>query len=291
MPDFATTVLSVAMVFGPVVGYIDQYRIILQKRSSAGFNSKTCAILLFANILRIFFWLGKRFDTTLLVQSIAMIVAQMVLLHIVVLYRHDPSPTTLYSNLEVGGSSSSSLSSLLDEQLEAEIQGRDMLDHPYHQGRHRCGLLRWNGIRRFWSWEYYLDYINCLLIFTTIVAFLYLLLQKSTAFIELLGALSLGIESTLPLPQCISNFQRKSTAGFSLLVLGSWFLGDSFKLFYFIYTHAPLQFDICGGIQLSIDTAIVVQFILYSSLMGVWWKNKKIHHDDQVPVLSDDTDI
>ncbi|CAO3592054.1 unnamed protein product [Absidia cylindrospora] len=126
-----------------------------------------------------------------------------------------------------------------------------------------------------------------------VIAFLYLFLNRFPAFIETLGALSLGIESTLPLPQCISNYMRKGTTGFSLLVLGSWFLGDSFKLFYFIYTHAPLQFDICGGIQLGIDTIIVVQFIIYSSLVKTWWNRKKVsayEHDDQVPVLSDHPD-
>ncbi|KAI8337112.1 hypothetical protein BC941DRAFT_426740 [Chlamydoabsidia padenii] len=280
MPDFATTVLSIAMVFGPIVGYIDQYRLIIQKKSSAGFNSKTCAILLFANILRIFFWLGKRFDTTLLAQSITMIFAQLILLHIVVRYRHDPSPTTLYSNLEGGASSSSSsLSSLLDEQLEAELQGT--LDQPSTSSSRRCHLWRWNGLKRFWSWEYYLDYLNCLLIFTTVIGVLYLFLHRFNVFIEILGVLSLGIESTLPLPQCISNFMRKGTAGFSLLVLGSWFLGDSFKLFYFIYTHAPAQFDICGGIQLGIDTVIVFQFIWYSSLVKTWWDRKVSGHHHQ----------
>lgn len=166
--------------------------------------------------------LGKRFDTTLLAQSIAMILAQLILLHIVVRYRHDPSPTTLYSNLEGGGnSSSSSLSSLLDEQLEAELDGRDTLDQPTSKSRH-CSLWQWHGLKRFWSWEHYLDYLNCLLIFTTVVGVLYLFLHRFPVFIEILGVLSLGIESTLPLPQCISNFMRKGTAGFSLLVLGSW---------------------------------------------------------------------
>lgn len=43
------------------------------------------------------------------------------------------------------------------------------------------------------------------------------------------------------------------------------FLGDGFKLFYFIYTGAPLQFIICGAIQLSIDSVIVLEFVLFSS--------------------------
>ncbi|CAO3625563.1 unnamed protein product [Cunninghamella echinulata] len=265
------------MIVGPVVGYIDQYRIILQKESSAGFNAKTCAILLFANILRIFFWLGKRFDTTLLIQSIVMIIAQLILLQVVLKYRHDPSPTTLYSNLgpEARSSSTSSLSSLLDEQLEAELNGLEF----DHDQRRKYKKLRWlcdmnHLFKHFWAWEHYLDFINCLLIFTTIIALLYLFLNTSNGFIECLGMISLATEASLPLPQFISNYKRKSMTGFSLLVLASWFLGDSFKLFYFIYTQAPLQFDICGGFQLSIDTLIVFQFIWYSSYVQSYFNSK-----------------
>ncbi|KAI8071004.1 hypothetical protein BC940DRAFT_317395 [Gongronella butleri] len=237
------------MVVGPILGYFDQARLIIQSKSSAGFNAKTCAILLFANILRIFFWLGKRFDVTLLLQSIVMIVAQLVLLYIVFRYRQ----CGVYTNL--GDVSPSSMS--LDEQLEAELQQQDGLPPQLlsddSDGSHgaRAPLparaLRW--CKQFWAWDSYLDYLNCLLIFTTVLALLYLLLNRVSAFIEILGIISLGIESTLPIPQCIANFKRKSTKGFSLLVLATW---------------SPAQFVICGSIQLSIDTLIVGQFILYS---------------------------
>ncbi|KAF7726809.1 PQ-loop repeat-containing protein 1 [Apophysomyces ossiformis] len=257
MTDLASLALSAAMVFAPVVGYIDQYFIIRRTQSSAGFNPKTCAILLFANILRIYFWLGKRFDTTLLIQSIAMIVAQLILLHTVVRFRLEDVPgngvggPTEYSRLRE------------DEDGEGD---EDVLRAKTHTNPSLCQQC----YRSFWNWPHYLDYMNCLLTFTTIVGALYLGLHRYTAFIELLGALSLGIESTLPLPQCLYNFARRSTDGFSLLVLGSWFLGDGFKLGYFIYTDAPLQFDICGAIQLTIDTVIVLQFILFSPRVKKW---------------------
>ncbi|CAO3610300.1 unnamed protein product [Cunninghamella blakesleeana] len=286
MSNAGFILLSISMIFGPIVGYIDQYRIIVKKKSSAGFNSKTCAILLFANILRIFFWIGKRFDTTLLIQSIVMIITQLILLHIVLKYRHDPSPTTLYSNLDpITTSSNSSLSSLLDEQLEAEMNGIDIdqyNQHHRHSFLRKCYGLRHphRFLKNFWSWDHYLDFINCLLLFTTIIALFYLFLRNSSIFIEGLGMFSLAIEASLPLPQFISNFKRKSMAGFSLLVLASWFLGDSFKLFYFIYTQAPIQFDICGGFQLSIDTLIVFQFIWYSSLVQSYLKSKYNHMNE-----------
>ncbi|KAG2232046.1 hypothetical protein INT48_009394 [Thamnidium elegans] len=183
---------------------------------------------------------------------IAMLIAMLILLQVVIQYKPKENHSVLYSDLRNSFSSNS-----IEEELIAEENGVERGRKPW-----------WR--KRFWSWDHYLDYINCLLGFTTLIAFLYMLLRQYPAFIETLGALSLGIESTLPLPQCISNFKSKSTSGFSLIVLGSWFLGDGFKLFYFIYTKAPLQFIICGAIQLSIDSIIVLQFMLYSSFI----KNK-----------------
>lgn len=216
---------------------------------------------------------GKRFDTTLFAQSIVMILAMLVLLEIVVRYRHHPSPLTLYSNLDDQSSVE------YDDEEDEELVGGGTSTQ---RSSSMIPLPRF--IRSCWAWNHYIDYINFLLGFTTFVAVLYLLLGRFPAFVEVLGFVSVGIESTLPVPQCISNFRRRSTAGFSFLVLGSWvcigsrkegnimhthvilqkFFGDSFKLFYFIYTHSPLQFIICGAIQLSIDSVIVLQFILFS---------------------------
>lgn len=126
---------------------------------------------------------GKRFDTTLLIQSAVMILTQSVLLETVV--RHRSSP----------------------EKHESE---------PF-KGQKRP---RW--YETFWQWPHYLDYVNCLLGFTTVVGVAYVLLGKLPWFVETLGIISLGIESTLPLPQCISNFKTRSTTGFSLIVLATW---------------------------------------------------------------------
>ncbi|SAM05037.1 hypothetical protein [Absidia glauca] len=230
------------MVFGPVIGYIDQYRLILNAGTSAGFNPKTCAILLFAKF-------GKRFDTTLLVQSIVMIVSQLILLEIVVRYR--PSLMNEHRRRRSSLSSHSSVSSL---SIEA--------DHPWTRA--------WQSRHLFWQWSTYIEYLNFLLAFTTVIALLYVFMNRVPYFVELLGIISLGIESSLPLPQCISNFRRRSTDGFSYLVLASWFLGDGFKVFYYVYTQAPFQFIGCGIVQLTIDTVIVLECILFSSVVKKW---------------------
>lgn len=137
---------------------------------------------------------GKRFDTTLLIQSAVMIITQSILLETVIRHRtpekHESEP-------------------LKDQQ----------------QSRRRRRFYD-----TFWQWPHYLDYVNCLLGFTTVVGVAYVLLGKLPWFVEALGIISLGIESTLPLPQCISNFKTRSTAGFSLIVLATWVRSTSYSI-------------------------------------------------------------
>ncbi|KAI7853986.1 hypothetical protein BDC45DRAFT_509544 [Circinella umbellata] len=202
MSDLASVTLSIAMAIGPVIGYVDQYLIIRKQQSSDGFNPVTCAILLFSNVLRVFFWLGKRFDITLLIQSLVMITAQLVLLEIVIRYK----PIVKHEQQQ---------QPLLDDEQK------------YHQYNHEIISKKNQSsikamFKRIWAWDHYLDYVNFLLGFTTTIAVAYQLFGYHAWFIETLGVLSLGIESTLPLPQCVSNFKRRSTTGFSAIVMATW---------------------------------------------------------------------
>lgn len=147
---------------------------------------------------------GKRFDVTLLFQSIIMILAILLLLEIVIRYKplNVPFAPLIRHNSSDSYSSTSSSSqriAAVEETLE----------------------LKWYQ-RTFWDWDHFLDYVNCLLGYTTIVGILYIFFHEKSWFIEGLGFLSLGIESTLPLPQCLTNFKHRNTDGFSILILGSW---------------------------------------------------------------------
>jgi hypothetical protein len=44
-----------------------------------------------------------------------------------------------------------------------------------------------------------------------------------------LGFIALFIESTLPIPQFIANYKRKTCYGFRSSTLAGWLFGDSFK--------------------------------------------------------------
>ncbi|KAG8994606.1 hypothetical protein FRB94_012655 [Tulasnella sp. JGI-2019a] len=95
IPQWMSTVASVGMAIGPPLVYADQAISIIKRKDSKGFSQDVCAILLIANIMRCFFWLGDRFELALLIQSLCMILAQLGLLFICVKYRPKASPESL----------------------------------------------------------------------------------------------------------------------------------------------------------------------------------------------------
>ncbi|XP_061826187.1 solute carrier family 66 member 2 [Nerophis lumbriciformis] len=73
---------SFVMVFGGSLPYLPQYQEIRRSRNTEGFSTRVCLVLLIANILRIFFWIGKQFELTLLLQSVVMILTMFAMLHL-----------------------------------------------------------------------------------------------------------------------------------------------------------------------------------------------------------------
>ena len=115
----------------------------------------------------------------------------------------------------------------------------------------------------FWQWSDYNSYLVFLVLFSLLLLVLYIIFSSSSTFIALLGYIALGLESTLPIPQLIANYRRKSLAGFRTSVLVGWLGGDSFKLLYFLLRTSPVQFTSCAVFQLSVDLAILAQSRLY----------------------------
>ncbi|TWW76570.1 PQ-loop repeat-containing protein 1 [Takifugu flavidus] len=80
--------VSCLMVFGGALPYIPQYQEIQRIGNSEGFSTRVCLLLLVANILRIFFWMGKQFELTLLLQSVVMIVTMFAMLHLCCIFQN-----------------------------------------------------------------------------------------------------------------------------------------------------------------------------------------------------------
>lgn len=68
----------------------------------------------------------------------------------------------------------------------------------------------WN---HFWSWSHFVDYLQCVLAFTLVAAYITYLLLDSMVFVETLGFLAVFTEAMLGTPQLYCNYQNKSTEG------------------------------------------------------------------------------
>jgi len=48
--------INIGLIFGPLIGYAAQIMEIRNKKSSLGFSPRVSAILILANVTRVFFW-------------------------------------------------------------------------------------------------------------------------------------------------------------------------------------------------------------------------------------------
>eukprot|EP00742_Colponemidia_sp_Colp-10_P007279 GILJ01007826.1.p1 GENE.GILJ01007826.1~~GILJ01007826.1.p1 ORF type:complete len:271 (-),score=37.26 GILJ01007826.1:248-943(-) len=218
---------DIGMIFLPVLGYAPQYQDIRVSGNADGFSTFVSLILLVSNILRIFFWNGKRFETALLLQAFVMIIAQLIMLELCI-------------------------------RVKQRSGGYELVDK---RRRKHIGDME---LRHFWKWDDYRSFVSFVVVMTGCLLAVQTVIGEAEWFTELLGFLSLSIESTLGMPQWWNNYQKKSTAGLSIWLILSWVLGDSFKTAYFISTNAPLQFLMCGAVQIVVDFAIIVQIFSYS---------------------------
>ncbi|XP_042725456.1 solute carrier family 66 member 2 isoform X1 [Tympanuchus pallidicinctus] len=241
MRQLASWGAAAAMVFGGVVPYVPQYRDIRRTQNAEGFSTYVCLVLLVANILRILFWFGRRFESPLLWQSIIMIITMLLMLKLCTEVR-------VSNDLNIKRRSFSAADSK-DEEIKAPPK-RSYLDF---------------DLNYFWHWSKFTDYVQCVLTFTGVTGYITYLWLDSSLFVETLGFLAVFTEAMLGVPQLYRNYQNRSTEGMSVKMVLMWTSGDTFKTVYFILNQAPLQFSICGLLQVFVDMAILLQVYLYSS--------------------------
>ncbi|XP_078035998.1 solute carrier family 66 member 2 isoform X1 [Augochlora pura] len=117
----------------------------------------------------------------------------------------------------------------------------------------------------FWKWTDFQSYLEFMLLFAAVIGVLTYLLGNIAIFVETIGLLAVLTEAMLGIPQFIRNFVNKSTSGMSIMMVTMWTLGDAFKTGYFFVKEAPIQFEVCGVLQVIIDIAILAQVYIYQS--------------------------
>ncbi|XP_017782135.1 PREDICTED: PQ-loop repeat-containing protein 1 isoform X1 [Nicrophorus vespilloides] len=233
-----------AMIIGGVIPYIPQYKQIKQTQDAEGFSLLVCLALLIANTLRIMFWFGKHFEYPLLIQSFIMNITMFTMIHLCVRVRNKNQ--IMQARQRIFTARPSEVVRLLQAKPPCCVHSIYDFDSKF-----------------FWNWTDFQSYMDCMLVFTIVSSFLMYLLMDYVIFVETVGFLAVFTEAMLGAPQLVKNFKNKSTEGMSITMVALWTFGDIFKTAYFFIREAPLQFWICGCLQVSIDLLILLQVYIY----------------------------
>ena len=75
------SLVDIFIILGPVVTFVPQYQTLQTPSELKGFSKLTCLILLVAHLTRISYYFTNPFELSLLFQSIAMVVMQLLMIH------------------------------------------------------------------------------------------------------------------------------------------------------------------------------------------------------------------
>lgn len=232
------TLTPIFIVLSPMLSYTDQILSMRRNKSSVGFSLDIPLIMLVASFMRIFYWFGSRFEISLLVQAILMVIMQVILLKVALDNR--PSPSTK------GG--------------EAAL--------PFAA---QDGTSGWQRPYNFWQWRSPKPYWQFLLYFLAFLITCELLLSPLESiypiYSEAIGYIGLLVEAILPLPQILTNARAGCIKGFRLSILASWLGGDFTKLTWFFTAKTPIPwpFKFCGILQTICDCTLGMQYLRYGS--------------------------
>ena len=223
--------IDLIMIFVPSVGYFFQAMKFKQTKSTKGFAKFLCFLLLIANILRCIFWLGKRFNLTLLFQAIVVIMSQIYLIHVYFQYQ---------------------------DELPFKSENKPLCEY----------LLNWKETLNpchIWNWSYEIEYYKFSFFFFLInLLICFLFGFDNITFFDIIGTISVSCETFIELPQIKENCVTKNTQNLSGTMVLMWLLGDMFKTWYNFVYKSPWQMIIGGIIMNCEDIVLNTQVIIYS---------------------------
>lgn len=123
--------------------------------------------------------------------------------------------------------------------------------------------VAYHPLQHFWAWGDFLSYVEFLATFALSTGLVLYVFLDVKPLVEALGFLALLTEALLGLPQFYTNLSNKSTKGMSNQMVVLWTAGDVFKTAYFVARSAPMQFWLCGSLQVCLDLAILLQVVWY----------------------------
>ena len=250
--------IDFAMIIAPSITYVFQIIKFNKTKSSQGFSKFICLLIFLGNLLRIFFWLGKRFKKTLLYQSILTVILQIILVHYFMKYQNKK----LYlQDIKVPST---------NKQLKIEKKNNINLIKNYIAAYFSktfkpkmFNLSKIFSIKIFWNWQEEIEYYKFMVLMLIILSILFSIFRKNNLFLQIIGSLSASFEALTCFPQVVENCRTKVTKNISFIMVVCWFFGDSFRFGYNLYYKSPVQLTVGMGIMVLFDSILVMQLIMY----------------------------
>ena len=250
--------IDFAMIIAPSLTYVFQIIKFNKTKSSQGFSKFICLLIFLGNLLRIFFWFGKRFKKTLLYQSILTVILQIILVHYFMKYQNKK----LYlQDIKVPST---------NKQLKIEKKNNINLIKNYIAAYFSktfkpkmFNLSKIFSIKIFWNWQEEIEYYKFMVLMLIILSILFSIFRKNNLFLQIIGSLSASFEALTCFPQIVENCRTKVTKNISFIMVVCWFFGDSFRFGYNLYYKSPVQLTVGMGIMVLFDSILILQLIMY----------------------------
>ena len=242
--QFILFLSDILVIVCPEISYMLQVIKFYKTKSSEGFSKFTCLILFSANICRIFFWIGKRFKATLLLQSIGIVLFQIYLIHLCVKF----DSTKLLPNLET--------------------QKKNIFYY----------LIHWSdtlNIKKIWKWNLTIEYYKFMMLITFILILLTSIIKNMFLY-DIIGTISATLETMICAPQIIETCKTKNMKNVSCLMIFVWMIGDFLKFLYNVQYKTPIQMIIGALIQVLSELFIMFQFLIYGKKSYNYYETPKI---------------
>ncbi|KAK6372587.1 hypothetical protein LTR64_004505 [Lithohypha guttulata] len=225
-----------------------------------GFSLDIPLIMLVASILKVFYWFGAYYDTSLLIQACLMLVVQTILLKVAL----DNRP----SSASRDGVAHRPFSSYSADSIVEDILA----------GKRPLNFWRWNTTKPYFQ---FLAYMSCTLLFIHV---LLPFISRTPFYISLIGYTGLAIEAFLPVPQIFKNHNARSCKGFRLSVIVNWLAGDAMKMSYFFLSkeYVPWPFRLCGIFQACCDSYLGLQYYMYGD--GSRYRSMEMNQMGKPPI-------
>ena len=237
--------LDLFMTFAPSLNYLFQARKFNETKSSKGFSIFLCLVTLLSHTLKVFFWFGKKFKFTLLLQSILVINMQLYLIHLCIKYKEfkeNSSVSLMYNNKNLL-SNTFTLKNFIKSFMDCTKTLNSTL------------IWRWNT-----AIEYYKFYF--LIIFALSVLSIYFGI-KNIYYINAIGIFSVFLEMLCTLPQIIELHKSKNPKNISKIMVFMWFSGNILKIYYNTVNNSPIQLIIGSYIQVFFNIILICQMFYY----------------------------